>query len=107
MPGGRAGKCSEAQPISCHIDEAILTGLLLRGEVVVELVSITQFGILDEDALDKVIPLVVLLPLFPLPTTLFGTVTNWAVARLPSAVFIWIVDPPSNIELLGTEPGIR
>ena len=49
MPGGRAGS-SEAQPISCHIAEALLVGLLLRGDTVVELVSITQLGILEEDA---------------------------------------------------------
>ena len=66
MPGGRAGS-SEAQPISCHIDE-VLVVLLLRDAG--ELVSITQFGILD-DEFDNVIPLLVLLLLleFPLPTT--------------------------------------
>ena len=96
MPGGRAGS-SEAQPISCHIDEVTLfVELLIREfDVVVELVSITQFEILEEDALESVIPLVsCLLPsplLLPFPTVfcteLLGTVTNCAVARLPSAVF--------------------
>ena len=88
MPGGRAGS-SEAQPISCHIDEALLVGLVLRipddAVDVVELVSRTQFEILEADALDKVIPLFVLL-LVP-PLLLFGTLTNCAVARFPSAVF--------------------
>ena len=64
-------------------------GLVLRipddAEDVVELVSRTQFEILEADALDKVIPLVVLL-LVP-PPLLFGTLTNCAVARFPSAVF--------------------
>ena len=85
MPGGRAGS-SEAQPISCHIDEVtLLVELLLRGvDVVVELVSITQLGILEEDAFERDIPFVICrLPsplLLPFPTVfcteLFGTVTN-------------------------------
>ena len=100
MPGGRAG-ISEAQPISCHIEEALVDG---------ELVSMTQFGIL-EDVLVNVIPLLLLLLTLPLPTIfctlLLGRVTNCAVARLPSAVFTCTVDPPSETKLYGDVPGIK
>ena len=90
MPGGRAADRSEAQPISCHIDDALVGFLLPReGEFVV---SKTQFGILEvvvaADVLERVILLLLELPLVPAPfcTELFGTVTNWAVAKLPSDV---------------------
>ena len=53
------------------------------------------------------LPLELLLP--PLWTWIapLGTVTNWAVAILPSEVLTCTVVPPSAVKLYGTDPGIR
>ena len=89
-PGASAG--SEAQPISCHIE--------LRCDTAEEDEAV---GVVSRIQLELTL-LPETLPLLPLCWTMdwmdpLGTVTNWAVAMLPSEVLTCTVVPPSPVRL--------